>query len=145
METDAIGHVDDCRGRLLSVEKDGVVVLAGEVLQLPFAPSTSDDAINKRIDDGVPQFLDVLVKFDNNIAVATKDLVFPASIDMRGLFEASGTYIINVVVSAPNTKSTSIRLRMERAPDYNITVSRADAFETVPADAPIQPGRRLLG
>lgn len=145
VEADKISHVDACYGRLLTVTRNGDTVLAGEILQLPFAPANAEDATSKTINEGVPEFLDVLASFNGNVVVATRDFTYPASINMAELFSKSGKYSIELAIVAPGTRARHIWLSMVRNEDNTIEISCADASESGSADVHEEPRGRRLG
>jgi len=50
-----------CFGKLLAIEKDGRVIRDHDVEKLPYSRSHEPDALNKTLNPGVREFLDVLV------------------------------------------------------------------------------------
>src|ERR1700679_2476661 len=60
VETGCVNGVENCKGHLIKVEKNGIVVYDHDPRELPFAPAERDDCLSKTISPNVPEHLDVL-------------------------------------------------------------------------------------
>lgn len=90
------GAVEGCVGYLISIERNGKTVFEGETGALPFARS-NEDAYSKRIDEGVPQYLDlVAVTTENEVRVKTREFIVPPD-----SFDEPGDYTLNIAVATP--------------------------------------------
>src|SRR5260221_6356096 len=79
VEADNVDHVSSCQGRLVSIEKAGKLILEGEPITLPFAPSERSDAISKTIHKDAPEYLDFLAITDDAHSTSRQQLsVFAA-------------------------------------------------------------------
>lgn len=105
------GNLANCRGRLLSVERGGIQLLAGEMPTLPFAPGNQPDAVAKAIHEGVPEYLDLLAIFeDNRVMLALHPGYASSSVDWGNMFSLAGDYKIKVAVTSPDAASATLDL-----------------------------------
>jgi hypothetical protein len=96
--------VDDCSATILSINRSGQNLIAGERLQLPFSNSTHV----KRVSAGVPDSVDVVVVYQGFAGVCAVNNV--GSIDLTRLFTHHDDYEIVVAISAPNQTSAIVRM-----------------------------------
>jgi len=99
--------VNDCQAFITSIRQNGVDLIKGETLSLPFSnlPPTSV----KRILDGIPDSVDFL-SVTNNDDVMVATLSTPGSIDFSTLFKTAGDCEITLVVSAPGKTGRTQRV-----------------------------------
>lgn len=110
VDVDGVDHVENCRGRLEWVKKDGVTIVAGEPTTLPFAPSENKDAVSKTIHGNSSEFLDLLyIKDNNEVRITSYQFYGSSSIDWLGLFATPGEYRMKVqILSDGPTVGTEI-------------------------------------
>jgi hypothetical protein len=103
-------QADGCRGRLVSIHRDGVAVLKGENLHLTFAPAEQVDTHSKRIDSDVPEYLDLVAisSRSDRVLIATQNFRYPSSIKPDQIFQRPGDYVFRVVVSFAQGPSSTI-------------------------------------
>jgi hypothetical protein len=58
--TDCFGGIKNCRGNLLRIEKDGIVIFGHDTPKLPFAKSEDPKCLEKTIAQNTPEWLDIL-------------------------------------------------------------------------------------
>ena len=102
VEVGGDGLAEDCRGHITSIKRDGVPVMAGENLPLPFSDTRPPDT--KKVMDGLPVSVDVLYITDADQVIVCS-LTAPGSLDFRHMFAATGVYEIAVVISALGKRS----------------------------------------
>jgi hypothetical protein len=93
--------VAQCSGRLIDIRgpKGG---LNRVNLTLPFQPYEHDDAISKLIQQGIPEYLNVLVISEHNQALpVTYKFEFPNSVNPEELFRETGTYTLKIAILSP--------------------------------------------
>ena len=91
-----------CAGRMTEIKKNGQVVVAGENLQLTFAPGENADSICKTIHNSAPEYLDFLVIAESNVVwVPTYQSKAPSSIAWNTLFTDHAEYRFHIIVTAP--------------------------------------------
>jgi hypothetical protein len=113
---DCASEIQNCRGYLTKIEKNGMEVFNNESLELPFAPSESDDAWSKTVSPNIPYYLDVLrVPYGANCPeVATKGNRALVVSSLRDLvFLSPGEYILHVSVSGNGVGTVSARLKFD--------------------------------
>lgn len=114
VETDQIGHVPSCTGRLTSLTFGGNNILAGETPILTFAPGHAADAIAKNIHDMVPEFLDVLAIAEDRPPLLTlRGFQFPNSINPSTLFARYGLYNFTIAVTSPSSGTVTVKLELD--------------------------------
>ena len=87
VDTETASPVVNCRGRLIAITRDGATILQGENLALPFASHGMADALAKRIDPGVPEYLDLIaITADGHVLIATPNFIVPSAIKHTSYF-----------------------------------------------------------
>jgi hypothetical protein len=100
VEIEAAAVVSKCRGRLLSIRRDGQNLL-GEPLILPFAPSENPDSLSKEIHQGVPEYVDFLAITDgDNVMLTPPKHHRPSSIRYEDIFSRPGEYMLTLGVTS---------------------------------------------
>ena len=115
VETDCVDGIENCKGHLIKIEKDGAIVYDHDAIELPFARANEPDCLAKTIFPGIPYFLDVLVTYNRVHAVnfATKGH-FPAFDQKREyIFGSNGEYILTVGVSGEGVPTVKTRLKFD--------------------------------
>ncbi len=129
VETDCIDGIKECKGHLIKIEKDGVVVYDHDAVELPFARAEETDSLAKTIFPSVPYFLDVLVTYNPVHAVnfATKGH-FPALNQNREyIFAKTGEYILTVGVSGKGVPTVKTRLKFDwKGQWFTATIEQID-------------------
>jgi hypothetical protein len=97
----AADYAPECKGRLEWMRR-GSLLLIGEPILLPFAPSEAPDSISKRIHIGAPEYLDFLFISDfNRVVLTTLNFSGPSSISWETLFAVSGEYMFHIKILSP--------------------------------------------
>jgi hypothetical protein len=110
VETESVAVVAKCRGRLLSITRDGQNLL-GEPLILPFAPSENLDSLSKEIHQGIPEYVDFLAITDGNMVLLTPPKHHhPSSVKYENIFSRPGEYML-ILHSAPLPCTTCVSPR----------------------------------
>ena len=101
VDSDCSENITGCKGRLIHIKRDGAFILSGETPILPFAPAENDDAIDKTIYPGIPEFLDFMfVTHLSQVCMTPYGFVGSTSVDWRNLFSQTGVYEIRLAVLA---------------------------------------------
>lgn len=101
------GNVSGCGARLLRVERDGILLFSGDTPPLNIVHSGVETDVT--ISEGVPQYADLLVVYDDN----TADLCVPLnkrtlSADWKNMFTQAGEYRIKAAIISPNAKTALV-------------------------------------
>jgi hypothetical protein len=104
--------IDGCAGRLTAIFRNGVSLMSGEGVPLPFAPAEAPDALAKRVYPQRPEYLDVLmISSNNHVLPCAYRGAGPNGGSWTELFKEPGEYRFRVVVTAgPTTSSIDLLL-----------------------------------
>lgn len=110
-----------CSGHLIDVKRSGARTDFGESLRLTFAPGEGDDALEKRLVDKVPEFLDIgFITEGGQFGLGTKGRRIP--IALKDLFSDEADYTLTVVVAPQNAGSSeTIALKLRLTGDWKTT------------------------
>jgi hypothetical protein len=112
IETDRTHSVANCKGQLISIEKDGFEIWGGHREDLTFDPGEPDNSTHANIRCSVPEHLDVIVISEfNKIRMGTfgRKWTYPKS--PQELFATPGEYHLFVVVSADGMESIPNKIK----------------------------------
>lgn len=99
VESNCLIVVRQCKGRLLSINRNGEVVFEGGPLILPFAPAEHEDAIDKHIHPHAPEYLDFMGISDNNAIILTPYKHHaPSAVNYNTIFREHGEYRMKLAV-----------------------------------------------
>jgi len=122
VDGDRTKNIENCRGAIKSIKKNSEEKLPGDIMLLPFAPSSGIDTKSKTIVDKLPAFLDVLtISEENNVFLSYFSSLedIPGSINLnRTFFPELGEYILTVVVSGNDTASSEFLLKFNWTGDW---------------------------
>jgi hypothetical protein len=106
--------IKNCRGHLIKVEKDGVVVFGHDTLVLPFAKSEAEDSLAKTLHPHIPEYLDVLCWSNppHIVNFSTKNAVPALDHKRNYIFENEGIYILTVSVTGDGPPPGTIKLKL---------------------------------
>jgi hypothetical protein len=100
VETKSVPSVAKCQGRLLWIDRGNERVL-GQPIILPFSPSENNDALNKEIRSGVPEYLDFMAITDyNRVRLTPPKHRHPSSVDYDKIFSAPGDYTLRIAITS---------------------------------------------
>jgi hypothetical protein len=99
------GSLSQCKGRLNSL-KFGSTRLIAETVPLPFSPAHSNDAMEKTVHVGSPEYLDFLfITDENKVNLTPPDFLGPSAVNWCSLFDAYGDYTFDIGVLSPKAQS----------------------------------------
>jgi hypothetical protein len=109
---DGIESVSNCRGRLETINKNGVPV-NWEPCTLPFVSAQSVDSLAKRIHSGSPEHLDFMFISDSNrVQLTPPDFRGSSSVDWQNLFNETAIYVLRInILSDANTVACDLTFR----------------------------------
>lgn len=115
VETDCVNGIENCKGHLIRIEKDGKVVYDHDARELPFARADEPDSLAKTISPNVPYFLDVLVTYHrvDKVHFATKGHSPALNEKREYIFENRGEYILTVSVSGKDAPTATAKLKFD--------------------------------
>jgi hypothetical protein len=121
---DCESAIKNCRGHLIKVEKDGVVVFGHDTLVLPFAKSEAEDCLAKTLHPHIPEYLDVLCWFNpgNIVHFATKPIMPALDHERQYVFNKEGIYILTVSVTGDGPLPGTIKLKFKWGNPFNEAV-----------------------
>lgn len=112
-------HVHNCRGRVVSITKNGKIVVAGESLIVTFAPAENPDSTDKSVYEEVSEYLDFLAILENNtISITTKNFVRPSTLRWEEIFQEPANYVFELAVTSPDTVTASSRVCLDWTGDW---------------------------
>ncbi len=109
--------VTNCKGRISKVFNDNGVQLNSTSIEIPFAPGESVDAFNKRIIEGLPEYLDILYITDENVirSPIKKETYFE---EIGQLINAKGIYYLQIIVDGHKIRPSHIVLKFDWTGDW---------------------------
>jgi len=116
VETNCVNGIENCKGHLLKVEKDGVIIYDHDPRELPFAPAETDDCLAKTIYPNIPEHLDVLCIINpvHAVCFAMKGQPCGALNHKREyIFEENGEYILHVSVTGKGVPTAQAKLKFD--------------------------------
>jgi hypothetical protein len=94
----SIKQVDDCRARLLRIERNGAAIFRLPDYRLPFVTHGDGASFAGRVRKGEPEFVDVLTLTDENeVWLTTTDYRH----SLVKLLTPPGDYVFHIVISTP--------------------------------------------
>ncbi len=107
VETDSAEPVSGCRGRLLSIMKDGETIFSGEPVDLTFAPGEATlETFNKTIHNNAPEYLDFAYKVHHSGQILPSLHRAPGSVKWIEIFRHPGRYVFEIAILNPGETIT---------------------------------------
>jgi hypothetical protein len=122
VEADSVGLIPDCSVTLTGLSRNNVVIFEGENFALNMARADATASHKKDLRDQVPEYADIIGITEHNqifITLPPSGSGLPNSIkNQNQMFEPSGHYIFNMIISAPTTRSIRQSIRMHWGGDW---------------------------
>jgi hypothetical protein len=106
------GSVQNCRARLLKIQRAEDVRWDGQAIELAFSPSDAPDAFSKTLNDGVPEFIDVVIlSSDGDLVLGNKGWQWTYLPPLQEIFNERGEYFITIALRGGSGATCEARLR----------------------------------